>query len=590
MGEYARRLRGLRVQIVLWMVLPLTLVLIGVAFTGVYSHEQAMRDLVQERDRALAVVSANQVRELLRERQSALAVLAVELPFHDGQLDESDPRSAGTLLADAGEMAGLFAGDVVLLDESGSLLDTSADRPAWLQDDNLVEVLARTVVTRQEVAVSPVSANGLFLVGVPVRDEEGVTYGLLAGPVALSGLGLEALLSQVQVGEHGVVYLADADGRILAHSRSAQARESLAGHTGLDIALQAEGAGVTQCHAPDGEQMTLAYAPVGLAGWQVLIEQPWQEVIGPVLRYSQFMPLVAALAIVVSVLTLYYGVRAIARPLQALGQQAERVAWGDFEATGAPVGGVEEIEDLRRTLDQMARRIQAYQRGMHDYIAAINQGQEEERRRLARELHDDTAQALIALNQQVEMAQKQLDSDPTRAAERLVQVRGMLAETLESVRRFSRDLRPIYLEDLGFLPALEMLTREADQQENLSVRLTVSGAVRRLPPDLELAAYRIVQEAINNVVQHARASRTWVRIGFEAEHLVLSVGDDGQGFEAPDLPDTLARRGHFGLMGIQERAFLYGGQMSIRSAPGDGTEVIVQIPYTIPDLPRQMAG
>ncbi|NIV32671.1 MAG: hypothetical protein GWN58_25465, partial [Anaerolineae bacterium] len=94
---------------------------------------------------------------------------------------------------------------------------------------------------------------------------------------------------------------------------------------------------------------------------------------------------------------------------------------------GAPVGGVEEIEDLRRTLDQMARRIQRYQRGMHDYIAAITQGQEEERKRLARELHDDTAQALIALNQQVEMAQKILDADPVLAAERLVEVRGMLA-------------------------------------------------------------------------------------------------------------------------------------------------------------------
>ena len=562
----------------LWTVLPLTLVLIGVAFTGVYSHEQAMRDLVQERDRSLAQVSANQVRELLQQRLTALAALAVEPPFHHNQRAEQR-----ALLAEAGDMAGLFAGGVVLLDENGNPPDANAGRPAWLQDDDLVEGLARTVMTSQDADVSPVSAGGLFVVGVPVRDEAGVAYGLLAGPVALSGLGLEALLSQVQVGEHGVVYLTDGAGRILAHSPSAQARDSLAGHTGLDTALQSEDPGVTLCHAPDGEQMTLAYAPVGLAGWQVLIEQPWNEVVGPVLRYSQFMPLVAALAVVVSVLTLYYGVRAIARPLQSLGRQAERVAWGDFEATAAPVGGVEEIEDLRRTLDQMARRIQRYQRGMHDYIAAITQGQEEERRRLARELHDDTAQALIALNQQVEMATKMLGTDPARAAERLVEVRGMLAETLESVRRFSRDLRPIYLEDLGFLPALEMLTREADQEENLSVRLTVAGAVRRLAPELELAAYRIVQEALNNVIQHAQASQAWVRVSFEAEKLVLSVGDDGRGFEAPDLPDALARRGHFGLMGIQERAFLYGGQMSIRSAPGDGTEVTVHIPYTIPD-------
>jgi signal transduction histidine kinase len=209
----------------------------------------------------------------------------------------------------------------------------------------------------------------------------------------------------------------------------------------------------------------------------------------------------------------------------------------------------------------------------------MTRGQEDERKRLARELHDDTAQALIALNQQVEMAQKLLSRDPGRAVERLGQVRAMLAETLESVRRFSRDLRPIYLEDLGFIPALEMLTREADQEDELSVQLAVLGSARRLPPDLELAAYRIVQESLNNVIQHASANEAWVEVRFEAEHFILSVRDNGQGFEAPDLPDVLARRGHFGLMGIQERALLYGGQLAIRSAPGEGTEVTVRLPY-----------
>jgi signal transduction histidine kinase len=310
----------------------------------------------------------------------------------------------------------------------------------------------------------------------------------------------------------------------------------------------------------------------------VLVEEPWHEVIGPVLRYSQFMPLVAVLAAIVSVLALYYGIRSIVRPLQKLGQQADRVAWGDYEATDTSVGGVEEIEDLRRTLAQMAGRIKSHQRGMHDYIATITQGQEEERKRLARELHDDTTQALIALNQQVELAQKQLARDPGRAAERLGHVRAMLAETIEGVRRFSRDLRPIYLEDLGFIPALEMLAREADRVGALSVDFIAGGNLRRLPPDLELAAYRIVQEALSNVIQHSGASRACVEVRFETDGLLLSVRDDGHGFEAPDLPDALVRQGHLGLMGIQERAHLYGGQLSIRSMPGEGTLITVRLP------------
>jgi len=573
-------LSGLRAQLILWTILPLTLVLIGVAFTGVYSHEQSMQALVEERDRALAKVSATQVRDLLRERARALQALVDQEAFYH---QESSVQMG--ILAKVGDVNGLFAGPVAVIDPTGNLLVTGTESPVWNAEKKHLTALSRSVMTSRGAATTPVFdtawGSDVMLLGVPVHDHAAALYGVLVGPLSLPSLELDALLGQVQVGERGAAYLVDSSGRILVRYPSEQARTSFAGHTGLVAALQDDGPGVTLCHAPDGERMTLAYAPVEFIGlgWRVIIEQPWREVVGPVLRYSQFMPLVAALAAIVSLLTLYYGVRSIVQPLRALGRQAEQIAWGDFSATGTSVGGVGEIEDLRRTLDHMAQRIQSYQTGMHGYIAAMTQGQEEERLRLARELHDDTVQSLIALGQRVEMAQKALLASPDRAAERLSTVRDMLAETLEGVRRFSRDLRPIYLEDLGFILALEMLTREADQRETLSVHFASAGSTRRLPPDMELATYRIVQEALNNVIQHAQATHARVTVSFEAEHLTLSVRDDGQGFKAPDLPDALARQGHFGLMGIQERALLYGGQLAIRSALGEGTEITVCLPY-----------
>jgi len=482
-----------------------------------------------------------------------------------------------------------------------------------------------------------------LLLGVPVRSANGgtavgPTTAVLVGPVSVASLGLDEVLSRVHapVGEHGVVSLValtagQASGQVLAQSRSASPQGLAPAEgdspppgdhveTALDkvVPLLRKGTGATFYDAPDGQRLSLAYAPLDLEGldWWVIVEQPWHELVGPVLRYSQFVPLVAALAVVVSLLTLYYGIRSIVQPLRALGQRAERVAWGDFDGAGigTPVGGVREIEDLRCTLDQMAKRVQNYQIGMHDYIAAITQGQEEERKRLARELHDDTVQALIALGQRVEMAQKVLPGDPEHAAERLATVRGMIAESLEGVRRFSRDLRPPYLDDLGLVPALEMLTRSevknstgpagtcgtgpagtsgtgpaeasgtreagSGQRQGPVIDLSTIGPVRRLPPDMELAAYRIVQEALNNVIRHAQATHAWVEARFDTDHLVLVVRDDGQGFEVPRLPDDLARRGHFGLMGIQERALLYGGQVTVRSLPGDGTTLQVQLPYS----------
>ncbi|HFD40060.1 MAG TPA: HAMP domain-containing protein, partial [Anaerolineae bacterium] len=469
-------MRGLKAQIVLWTILPLTLVLIGVAFTGVYSHERAMRALVQERDRALAQVGASGVRDRLQEQAAVLQTLARQEAFVHG-----DSQAQRDLLAGAG--------DVAFVDRQGAWLTGGEEAPPWTRDEQAA-ALVQTVWADQTAALVGPGAEGLYFLGVPVRDQEGAVYGLLVAPLSVEGLGLGDLLAQLRIGEGSRAYLVDGAGRVLACASADEAGCDLSSHPCLETALQDGGAGVVFCRSPAEGRKTLAYAPVQFdgVGWRVLIEASWNQVIGPVLRYSQFMPLVAALAVIVSLLTLYYGVRAIARPLQKLGAQAERVAWGDFEAIGAPVGGVAEIEDLRRTLDHMARRIQSYQRGMHDYIAAMTQGQEEERKRLARELHDDTVQSLIALNQQVEMAHKRLTADPAGAAERLARVQAMLTETIEGVRRFSRDLRPIYLEDLGFLPALEMLVREADRREGLSVRLTVSGPVRRLPPDLELTA------------------------------------------------------------------------------------------------------
>jgi signal transduction histidine kinase len=204
--------------------------------------------------------------------------------------------------------------------------------------------------------------------------------------------------------------------------------------------------------------------------------------------------------------------------------------------------------------------------------------QEEERKRLARELHDETVQSLIALGHRVEMVQKALDKDPKRAHQRLAELRALAGEIQAEVRRFSRALRPLYLEDLGFVPALEMLAQEIGRGNGLAVSLKVEGEIRRLAPDLELTAYRIVQEGLSNVVRHAGAKSAWLTVVFATDRLTLRVRDDGCGFEPPLNPADLTRAGHFGLMGIRERALLFGGKIEVRSRPGQGTALEVHLP------------
>jgi len=260
--------------------------------------------------------------------------------------------------------------------------------------------------------------------------------------------------------------------------------------------------------------------------------------------------------------------------MQNLAQMANRIAFGDYDAAARSVGGVREIEELRETLDAMAQQVRAAQDAMQNYITAILRGQEDERMRLARELHDDTIQSLIALQQRIEMTQKALSRDPVSAAEKIKELRELVGTTLVSVRHFVRDLRPTYLADLGLIPALETLARESNAE------FQVQGKEMRLDGERELALYRIVQESLRNIAKHAHAHHIAVTLAFDSDAVTATVEDDGVGFDAPDAATAYARAGHFGLMGMQERAQLFGGNVYVKSERGKGTKVVTYVPVS----------
>lgn len=262
-------------------------------------------------------------------------------------------------------------------------------------------------------------------------------------------------------------------------------------------------------------------------------------------------------------------------PLRELQRRAEAMTRGDFSMLGQAVGGTCEIEDLRRAMDVMGAHVEQAQRGMHAYIAALTTAQEAERGRLARELHDDTVQRLIALGQGVERVQRALDRDSNLAHERLRTLRSDITATVQSLRATIGDLRPPALEELGLLPAVDLLLKRNDEPPRLSIE--VRGTERRLDPQSELALFRIIQEAWSNIRRHAQAQTVTLEFSFAPDGLHLTITDDGHGFTPPTTGQ--APRGSFGLLGMQERATLGGGSLRIASAPGHGTQIFVQMPY-----------
>lgn len=242
---------------------------------------------------------------------------------------------------------------------------------------------------------------------------------------------------------------------------------------------------------------------------------------------------------------------------------------------------VERERAARRHAAETTERLHAVeQEQLRTYVHEVTLAQEAERTRIARELHDDVAQHLIVLVRHLDLLTA--DHDP----ERLTTARDVASRALAEVRRTSRDLRPTVLDDLGLSPALQWLAEDLSSRSDVRATSAIEGRPRRLAAPVELALFRIAQEALRNVERHAAADSARLTLTFAAEETRVEVVDDGRGFEVPDRLDALARSGRLGTIGMRERAELVGGTFRLDAAPGRGTTVEAVVPITAVSLPH----
>ncbi|MDX1395536.1 MAG: PAS domain-containing sensor histidine kinase [Gemmatimonadota bacterium] len=213
-------------------------------------------------------------------------------------------------------------------------------------------------------------------------------------------------------------------------------------------------------------------------------------------------------------------------------------------------------------------------RRLRAFGSGVLQGAEEERQRIARELHDETAQNLAALVLRLQMARR--TDDPADRDRHLRQLHEDMLRASEGVRRILRGLRPPLLEESGLVPALRAHARSVIGTGDLEISFEAVDVDHHLTSDERLALYRIVQEALSNIVRHAKATGVRVRIAEEVGMIAVDVEDDGVGFD-PQGPEPSAGRG-LGLLGLMERAAIIGGVARVESAPGEGTRIAVRIP------------
>ena len=213
--------------------------------------------------------------------------------------------------------------------------------------------------------------------------------------------------------------------------------------------------------------------------------------------------------------------------------------------------------------------------------AAAHAAREQEMTRIARELHDELAQSLTALQMDAAWCVERAAGSELAMAGRLARMEALLKQTVAATRRIAADLRPLMLDDLGLVPAVEWLVDGFTQRNGIPCELAVNVGELELPGAHATAVFRIVQESLSNVAKHARASRVQVDIERNGTQVTLSIRDNGAGFSLSDP----RKPNSYGLLGLRERASLLGGEASITSAPGEGTWVQIQLPITTPATP-----
>lgn len=365
----------------------------------------------------------------------------------------------------------------------------------------------------------------------------------------------------------GWIAVVDIQGNIILSTAGAEVLPAL-WDRGIPVGSAIETAG------RDGERFTLAAYSAGETGWYVVAAVSWDKLLGPMLRFNRWPMLVGLTGLLglISVLALW---KWLVSPLRVLGNEVSTLQWGRDMPLPDDPGAVFEIRRLRQVIHHLAKGAVERADLMKRYVSDIVLVQEEERSRLAMEIHDGPLQDVTALIHQIRLAKMEnsrIECDHLENAE------DGANHAIQDMRALCDELSPPWL-DLGLGQALEELAERLSRHLRAGISVDADYA-EKLPREVTLAYFRVVQEAVHNSVRHGKASRVSVRLFKDGVHAVLEVEDDGSGFEPPADYEELRVRGHRGLANMSERMSLIGGRLQVIGKEEGGTLIRCEWPVT----------
>ncbi len=558
--------RGSVLYLIAMIILPLILLVLIISIGSTWLHQQAMRTMVGERDILTTRAVAAAINTNIQHRLSTLENLAFLYSLNLETGSQSD--------ISADHFSEYFDLGVTIFSTSENLLLTTTSDSSVLETQRLIDDYkgALEITKLNQVVGWTIDDSPVVFISTRSQDQQFIVVGVMT----IAELVEEIISGIVPATQEGLILIINSDQEVVYQTGFSSYETILTAHPNIIngfINLN----GTFLLHDQNIEYV-VSFSSIAMIDWLLVMVEPWQAVTTPVLELTQIAPLVLVPLLLISLVSLWFGSQQIVKPLQDLEMKSEMLSTGNFDDIKKPVGGITEIRQLQEKLVQMTESVQISQKNVQSYIGSITEAQEEERQRLARELHDDTIQSMIALKQRVQLARRNTLEGTSQHI--LEEIEIITEQTIVNLRRITRALRPIYLEDLGLVAALEMLTKETSTHSDIEVAFQVEGAEKRLSPQVELALYRITQEAVNNIVRHSEASQAAIQLHFNSE-FVLKIVDNGIGFKVPQPSTAYASTGHFGLMGMFERAELIGANLHIRSVHQQGTFVTITYPASV---------
>ena len=600
---------GLQRRIMLYVALGLLILVTGFAFFALRAVNRSKDAVLQER-LALAQTVAKDVDGLIRGSASQLEMTA-SLLFADPLRNLSPHEESMLLTMSVG--LGAYPGGlgapvhVYVTDEDGNPVwewdhPDGSEVPRGLLATQSEEIVSRraTVVKGLRLLEGPTASA--LIIGVPVVASDGEVRGAItAALVAYPSNYALFVPSDTQVGQYRLE-LIDEEGIVVVSSDQQDLFEP-SRHLLIDgVPFLQRGRGVWE-HRPSGEEdHVVAVVPLETIPWTVVLEQEEDVALALPGSLRRRIFLLSGIGISVGLLLTWITTRQVALPLTRLTEIASDIASGDLE-TPVAVQGQDEVRALSRSFESMRLRlhesleeIEGWNRELEARVATrtlaleernkerklllekIITAQEDERKRVARELHDMVGQALTGLSLTLGSAEAEVGRDPDRMRERLEALRATTSAAIEDVRRLIADLRPSVLDDLGLIQALGWYVENYLEKAGIETVAATSGSDVDVPAHLETALFRVLQEAITNIIKHSQAQNVSIRLDFAESTISGEVRDDGVGFDFEEVQgEELALRG-VGLLGMEERINLLGGSFEVSSRPGEGTVVTFQVP------------